>query len=380
MTTLEQSQVISVSAPALPFYAITPDPPLDAIGPQAGMLADPHELSFQIWDLTTDAKRLKPVQLFPSTAGQRSVLNTSEMSSARAGPGRFVPLWTVPANATVGRYEVRWFWKQNEDDLEKTARKTFEVVAGAGIISQGRGYLMTCELRDEGIDTTTVSDVRLQETIVLAEQMIEQYTGRVFVPVYCSHTIRGTGARAIILGDPIVGIESVAITTTPYASADLTIDSDLFRIQNRHLRGVRQPDDRESPRIEFVHGDDLIGIGGFRPSVGSLRSLQFPGGTQNITVTGLFGYTDQDSSPWGCTPKQIVHLAKLFVFREMGTVFDDLSTEMKNKWRITQERTRDQAVTVAAPPAWTMRGGITGDPEIDRLLFEFGRPPAFGAV
>jgi hypothetical protein len=380
MTTLEQGQVIDASAPALPFYAITPDPPLDSTGPQAGLLVDPYELSFQIWDLTTDAKRLKPVQLFPSIAGLRSVLDTSDASSARVGPGRFVPLWTVPGNATVGRYEVRWFWKQSEGDTEKKTKKVFEVVAGAGIISQGRGYLMMCELRDEGIDTTTVSDVRLQETIVLAEQLIEQFTGRVFVPVYGVHPIRGTGSRAIILGDPIVGIESVAITSTAYENADLTIDADLFRVQNRHLRGVRQPDDRESPRIEFVHGEDLIGIGGFRPSVGFLRSLQFPGGTQNITVTGLFGYTDADGSPWGCTPRQIVHLAKLFVFREMGTVFDDLGTEMKNKWRITQERTRDQTVIVAAPPVWTMRGSITGDPEIDRLLVEFGRPPAFGAV
>lgn len=381
MATVEQGQIIDASSPALPFYAVTPELPPGTSGSQAGMLVDPYELSFQIWDLTDDAKRLKPVQVFPSTPGNKQVVDTAESSVARLGPGRFTALWTVPGDAEVGRYEVRWFWKQKQGDAEKRTRKPFEVVEGAGIISQGHGYVMTCELRDEGITTDMVSDARLQETILLAEQMIERFTGRVFVPVYCSHKVAGTGTRSVILGDPIVGIEGVAITTSPYESADLDVDPDLYRVQNRHLRGVRQPDDRESPRIEFVHAEDLVGIGFARSSPISLSSLQFPGGAQNITVTGLFGYTDPDGSPWGATPRQIVHLMKLFVLRDMGKLIDDeLRDEVRAKWRITQERTRDQSVSYAAPPTWSMGGSITGDPEIDRLLIEFGRPAAFGAV
>lgn len=382
MTTLARGQTVNAQdAPLLPFYSITPEN-LPTEDLPAGMLMDPYALSFQIFDLTTDANRLSPVQVYPATPGDKHSVDLSENSPDRLGKGRFAAAYTVPVNAPVGRYEIRWFWRMTQASSELRARKAFEVVAGgADILEGGPAYAMVCELREEGIPATgpgSVSDARMQATILLASKFVETATGRFFEPRHVTHEVNGTGARAIILGDPIIGVESVAITTTPYNNADLVADPSLYRVNNRHLRGVMQPDDREVPKIEFVHTEDLLGVGFYRTISYSLRSLQFVGGVQNVSVKGLFGYTEPDRSPWGATPALIRYATKLLVLREMVIFSDvDCREDWRRRWRLTSEKTRDQSYTLANPRWW---GGLTEDPEIDSILAQFVRPPAFGAV
>ena len=57
-----------------------------------------------------------------------------------------------------------------------------------------------------------------------------------------------------------------------------------------------QPDDREDPKIVLRWVDESSK----RLALGVSGMLTFPKGTQNIQVTGVFGYTDYDGS--GRTP------------------------------------------------------------------------------
>ena len=54
----------------------------------------------------------------------------------------------------------------------------------------------------------------------------------------------------------------------------------------------------------------------------------------------------------------------------------DVTEDARNRWRIIEERTRDQSYKLdrAAP------GPLTGDPDIDRILLRYRRPMAMGVV
>jgi hypothetical protein len=109
-----------------------------------------------------------------------------------------------------------------------------------------------------------------------------------------------------------------------------------------------------------------------------LSSLVWPRGQQNVTVQGIFGYTEPDGSPTGRTPELIRHATKLLVLRELPLLADiDAREDAQKRYRLTSERTRDQSYTLEA---LRLHGAFTGDPAIDNILVAFARPPDFGAA
>ena len=160
---------------------------------------------------------------------------------------------------------------------------------------------------------------------------------------------------------------------------DLAVDPTLYRIYNRHLtQGLLLPDDRDDPKLEFFHGSDLGGVR-FEPAGAlGLASLVWPRGQQNVMVRGVFGYTEPDGSPTGSTPTLIRQVTKLLVMRDLPRLTDlDRREDAQRRWRLTSERTRDQAYTLEA---LKLQGAFTGDPEIDNILVAFVRPADLGAA
>jgi hypothetical protein len=288
-------------------------------------------------------------------------VDLGEASAERLGVGRFAPAITIAGDEPAGLHEIRYFWRF-DDGPERRARKHFDVIAGGtGPLGFGPSYALISALRAEGVPATgsgAVSDLRLLTTLVLASQYIDVITGRRFGPYFA---------------------EQVQIDTTLVQDDDDGVDPTTYRVFNRHLRGMISPDDRENPKIEFIHGDDALGAG--RDFSGTRRGLfefLWPSGVQNIHVHGAFGYTDPDGSPWGEVPGLICQAAKLLVMREMCLFWDlDCREDWQRRWRLTGERTRDQSYTLADPRKW---GGLTGDPEIDMILTRYMRPPMFGAA
>lgn len=341
-----------------------------------GLLTDidpTGQLQFIIYDVSTETNQGSPVQVYPSSG--RATVN---LTTDRVSKGRYAASFSVPSAEAFGRHEIRWFPTQKAGAPEYTYRKVFDVVPDLSGIS-GAHYCSLSDMRDEGVSSTDVSDVRLAKVINRASRFIDRVTGRFFEPRYQQLLVDGSGGRAIDLNEPIIGIEEVHLYVSNYSPDGYLLDNTLFTVYNRHLsQGLTQPDDRECPRIEYLHYNDLMGAySRYAPTPYHMYNT-FSIGTQNVKVLGLFGYTEADGSPWGRTPEQLEHVCKLLVIREMPKLTDyDQREDRKWRWRVTSDRTIDQSISYDSEH---MRGSFTGDPEIDLILASYVRPPSFAAV
>ena len=357
------------------------NPVLDIFTPVDGALTDVAVLEFQVFDVSDDAKRANPVQVYPATAGARAPVNVKFAWPAgdKLGAGHFVALWAPLTSEALGAHEVRWYFQATLGALEQTVSERFDVLPeGAG--SSPFGYALVSELREEGVTAADATDARLARLVQLASRYIELVTGRFFEPRPMTLTVDGSGGRIQLLGQPIIAINSVKMFVGMYAEFGvLPVIPSFFRVYNRHLtQGLLNPDDRDNPRLEFFHWSDLLGV--HSPPAGhlGLGSLVWLPGVQNVVIEGVFGFTDPDGSPMGKTPDLICHVTKLLVLREIPKMTDVTRREEQQKrWRLTSERTRDQLYTLEA---LKLHGSFTGDPEIDNILVAYWRPPTFGAA
>lgn len=364
MLAIGKGSTTDPSNPLLIFYA-----------QQEGQLTDLAELSFQIFDQTTAGKRSVPVQIFPVSIGTRQPV---DLVTERLDLGRYAPAWTAPAtNAAPGRYLVRWFWKFALGDRESSAGQVFDVLEGEPV--SGPRYALISDLRSECGDENT-TEIRLQVAVLLASSLVENITGRFFEPRAALQRHDGAGARALLLNDPIIAVGAMAIDTQPSMRGDLPIDLDELRIYNRHLtQRMTNPDDRQSPKIEFVHSRDFLEQRDvLSPSFAgiTLRSFVFPYGVQNVAVDGVFGFTEFDGTPFGKCPEMIQYVTRLLALRNIPGD-DQCREQVRNGWRVIEERTRDQMIRYADPRKF---GQWTGDPDIDVILASFLRPPNLGGA
>ena len=98
---------------------------------------------------------------------------------------------------------------------------------------------------------------------------------------------------------------------------------------------------------------------------------------QEHVVEGLFGYTEPDGTAEGRTPAAIRRACILLVLRWLHPLADDGGFDARNRWRIIEERTRDQSYKLDRPGSG---GGPTGDPELDAILLRYRRPAPMGAA
>jgi hypothetical protein len=343
------------------------NPVLDLFTQVGGLLIDVAQLEFQIFDVSDAGKRQNPVQVFPSALGARTQVNLTTLCPGghKLSTGHFVAEWTPPNDEAIGTHEVRWYFRLTSSSPEQTFKEEFEVLPEASGFSV-HGYALVSDFRNEGISVSQVTDSRLQLLIAAASQYVERMTARFFEPRAQTISLDGTGSKTLALGQPIIGIESVAIDSSSYSVADLHFDASLYRVYNRHLtQRLFIPDDRDNPKLEFF-------------SFGGNQGLVWPKGTQNVTVRGVFGYTEPDGSLTGRTPTLIRHVTKLLVMRELPLLGQvDRREDAQRRFRLTSERTRDQSYTLEAI---ALHGSYTGDPEIDNILVAFQRPADFGAA
>ncbi len=354
-------------------------PALNLFTQVGGRLVDAAVLEFQIFDASDLEKQLNPVQVYPAAPGERATVDVMTPCPAgdRLSTGHFVARWTPPVDEPIGAHEIRWFLRITAASPEQASHEEFEVLAGTPA-SLGPGYALVSDMRAEGVTLADATDARLQQLIVRASRYIERITGRFFEPRAQTLRLDGTGGRVLPLGHPVVAVDAVFIDTGPYSRGDLAVDPSVYSVYNRHLtQGLLLPDDRDHPKLELFHGSDLLGVR-FTPPGLSLSSFTWPHGQQNITVRGVFGYTEPDGSPAGRTPELIRHVTKLLVMRELPLLRDrDGREDAQRRWRVASERTRDQAYSLEA---LRLQGAFTGDPEIDGVLEAFMRPPDFGAA
>lgn len=338
-----------------------------------GFLTDVYSVSYQIWDTTTPPKEAAPQIVYPLSGKQ-----TLDVVAARLGVGRYAATWDS-SSAVLGRYVVRWFYKLTSASDELTFDQEFEVLTTP---YRGSAYCTVYDLQNANLPLAGTNDGTAQKLIVQCSRFIEHYTGRQFSPAYKTITVSGTSGRSILLDEPIVAIEKLAIDYSGnFATA--TPETANYRVYNRHLsQNLFRPDDRDSPRLEFLHGwEGLGGPGGRIPGVSGF-DFRFYRGVQNVQVAGVFGFTEPDGSMVGGTPNLIRLACQLLCFQNQYQLGSDERLSVFNRQRLTSEYTRDQGYIMSKPGEGRASPYITAsmDPEIDAILFGFIRPPQLGSA
>ncbi len=330
-----------------------------------GLLKDLEALKLEIFDVTGGGPALSVVA--------EADLDLSDCpTGVRLGIGRYAASFNSAAFKT-GTHELRWRYQVATGDPFRNARQRFEVLDPNEFVHDDEfvGYASTKDLISQGF---TQPIGKLQRLIKRASRRVEALTSRFFEPRFLELRLNSRGTRALSPGDPIIGIDEILIETTGVGGVltQTPIDPGLFKIFNRHLTGLINPDDRDNPRIELF---DVIPRRD-RPAV-PLGFKFFPGPLV-ARIPGVYGYTDPNGTPFGEEPDELVGVVTSFV-AEAAISASGGGAAAGGGGIIKSAKTRDQSVTFATAREGGL-GPLTGNRQVDDVLLRFMRPPHYGAV
>lgn len=250
-----------------------------------GILVDPEAIGFRILDSTGS-------NVFP-VAGYEDV----RANEGRLGTGRYWAYdksvndqpWTVGGAQAVGVYTIEWQWNLTGGSTQ-TFSEAFEIVDGTAFTGLPyRTYVSPTQVRDEGVDATTLSDSRLEFLLEVIQSIIEERTRNVFRPVYRTIRFDGPQADRIFLGQPIIGIESLSVRDG--ATFDNTTLAVAFERADQKHRFRPHPDHRRNPTISLRGDINVFSAGLFTRSIG-----KFGAGRMNYRLSGVFGFVETDGT------------------------------------------------------------------------------------
>lgn len=210
-------------------------------------------------------------------------------------------------------------------------------------------YASVADLRDEGVSVAQASDARLLALIDEAGRAIDSFTGWFFEPRNLTLRLDGRGTPSI--EPPVPPIELTQLTVGGSEVSVAPVD------------------------LVVVGAPVQPGFDG--PRLTRTRGRMFPKAAGNVEASGSWGYTEDDGTPQGRTPVEIRRACMLLVLRWLSPLGTD-DAEARHRWRIIEERTRDQSYKLDR-----VSGGgstFTGDPDIDGIVGRYRRPPGLGAA
>lgn len=209
-------------------------------------------------------------------------------------------------------------------------------------------YATLGDLRDEGVTEAMASDARATELLKEASQAIDRHTGWFFEPRSLTLQLDGRGTPSL---EPPV--PPIALTRLTVLGRHVSVSP-----QDVVLIGAPVAWRLDAPRLTRTQG------------------RRFPKGAGTVEVEGIWGYTEVDATtPYGRTPLEIRRACLLMALRWWAPLADDDATA-RHRWRIIEERTRDQSYRLDRMSA----GTLTGDPDIDHILERYRRPMGLGAA
>lgn len=209
-------------------------------------------------------------------------------------------------------------------------------------------YATVAELRGEGVTADQASDARLEALLSNATAEIDRATGWFFEPRDAVFVLDGRGTPSLELPAPPIRIDRLEL-----GGSDVTASLSALVVV-----GAPVGPGFDAPRLTW-------------------RCGRFPRGIGNVVVAGRFGFTEPDGTPEGRTPPAIRRACVLLVLRGLDALGGDAGFDARNRWRIVEERTRDQSYKLAEPGG---SAGPFGDPEIDLALLRYRRPAPLGAA
>ncbi|QRK08557.1 hypothetical protein JQX13_53190 [Archangium violaceum] len=211
-------------------------------------------------------------------------------------------------------------------------------------------YASVADLRGEGVTATVAGDARLAQLLDEATRAIDRLTGWFFEPRQATLRLDGRGTPSIEPPVPPIRLDRLAIE-----GSELPLTPESLVVV-----GAPVGPGFDGPRLTLRYG------------------RAFPRSHGNVIAEGRWGFTEEDGSPEGRTPLAIRRACMLLVLRNLPPLADDASLEARNRWRILEERTRDQSYRLDGFHQQPRL--LTGDPEIDALLEPYMKPSPFGAA
>lgn len=212
------------------------------------------------------------------------------------------------------------------------------------------GYATVADMRGEGVTEAMASDARLCALIEEASRVVDHHAGWFFDARQQTFHLDGRGTPTVEPPIPPIALSRLAV-----GGSDLSLHPDDLLVV-----GSPVAPDFHAPRITLRHG------------------RRFPKGSGNVEVEGLCGYTEPDGTPHGRTPLEIRRATMLLVLRLLPPLGDvETASDARSRWRIIEERTRDQSYKLAPD---SRAAPLSGDPEVDAILARYRRPPGLGAA
>lgn len=267
----------------------------------SGVPVNVAELSFQIFEKVTTPGT--PIQVYPAVSGARQSVNLNACTTGdRVDTGRYVAVYTVPLDAVIGTWEVRWYAKLTSGSTEQTFFEEFEVLSSA-TLGAADTYIAVSDVRAAGANANPPDDGTIQASICLWQQVLERVTRQWFRPITTSFYLDGTDSDTLHLPVPIISIDELRLNGSEDA-----LDSGRYRVYD----GIVLPDDRKNPRIKLI--DSMEYKRDIYTAPDRYSRSRFFKGRQNQYVSGTFGYVEAD----GSTPLPIKRALLKLVLRDLG--------------------------------------------------------------
>lgn len=303
---------------------------------------DPAALEFAIDDISSEALEAEPVQVFPADG-----FEPVDLVGDRLDLGHFAANWTPELDEALGKHRIRWRAKLDAGEADWSEwLAVFEVVEVEAISEPFEGYSSVARMRGEGLPVGRADDDRVSDLIEEASRDIDSICGWFFSPRAKEIRLDGKGRRGgktLPLPAPPIRIDEVLVDGFPLES-----DVDFF------VSGAC-PSEGEKP-FPALERDRLVGY--------------WPEGQRNITIRGIFGYTEADGTVFGRTPRAIRRACEIMVLRGARPLDDD--SDERWRGRLISQKTNRQSITLSAFPSRDM--AWDQDPEVSRILARYRRP------
>jgi hypothetical protein len=333
----------------------------------SGVPVNVSEVSFQIFEKISTPGT--PIQTFPLPAGTRESVDLNACPTGdRVDTGRYVAVYTVPLDALIGTWEIRWFTKLTPGSPEQTFAEEFEVLSSA-TAGAGDTYISVADVRAEGLNADPPSDATIQTSICVWQQILERCCRQWFRPIATEFLLDGTDSDTLHLSIPIISIDEIRLN-----DSETVLEEQWYRVYDGNL----YPDDRKNPRIK------LRGADGYHRDIytspNRYQRARFHKGRQNQFIKGTFGYVEPD----GSTPEAIKRALMILVLKDVRDplVPDPASTLTPPSLisGIVQEEWTDGHSIVYQPsggPLKSRRPGLSGlidDPAVQRIITLYKGP------
>ncbi len=224
-------------------------------------------------------------------------------------------------------------------------------------------YASEAEVRAEGVPAASATDARLVALIDEATRTIDKATRQFFEPRAATLRLDGRGTPTIELPVPAIELTRLSVDSEGLQPFPFVNSAPFgFGLDPSTLLIVGSPigPGYDGARLTLRHG------------------LVFPKGHGNVVATGSWGYTEDDGTRDGRTPLAVTRACILLVLRGLHPLADDAAFEARSRWRVIEERTRDQSYRLG--PNRIEGQSFTGDPEVDALLAPYVRTSPVGAA